>query len=137
MGKHCMSRSSLCYLTLTYLKEGNPVGRTHGETSSHAFMTSLPLSPTVRICGSPAQLATNLRCMEPDMSSGCNAEVSPQGWAVESPAVIVRFLCRTKELITYLGKPETEPEQAINVGQSWRSKKCCLPVSSTSTDNLP
>lgn len=72
---------------------------------------SFPHRGPVRICGSPAQLASALRCMQPDVSSGCNTEVSPRGWAVESPAVIVRCVCWTEELIKHFGN--SEPEWAI------------------------
>lgn len=68
---------------------------------------SFPHRGPVRICGSPAQLATNLRCMEPEVSSGCNTEESPQGHAVELPAMKVRFVRWTEELIRHFGKPET------------------------------
>lgn len=92
-----------------------------------------------RTCCRPAQFASNWLpvCVEPAMSSGCNVGVSPQGHAVELAAMKVRFVRLTEELIWCSGKPETQSQSVLYVGESWRGRKCCFLVASPTTDNLP
>lgn len=80
----------------------------------------LPHRWPVRICCSPAQLASNLQSarVEPAMSSGCNVEVSPQACAVELAAMKVRFIYLTEQLAWHFGKLES-----LN-----QSKPLCGPV---------